>query len=547
MSKEQKNVALYMRYSSNNQREESIEAQHRICEDFCNKNGYKIVEIYIDKAISGTSDKRPQFQKMIKDSELDKFSLIICHKLDRFSRNKYDSALYKKKLKNNGVRVVSVTENLDDTPESVILESVIEGMAEYYSRNLAREVMKGLNENAYKCKHNGGYPPLGYNVKEDKTYIINESEAEAVELIFNMFLNDYTSGQMIAKLNSLGYKTKKGSLWTKNSLTSIVRNEKYTGTYIYNRCTSKDSNGHRNNHKNKSDDKIIRIEGGMPQIIDKELFEKVQEKLKHRKKTVQSSTKTTYLLSGLIKCSCGSSMHGNIRRAKRKTLNGVISKPEYISYRCGCRKNKSSIVCKNPEIRKEYLEDFVLYELEKNILEKETLSALLNNLNENLTKEREKINLNKTKYLKELKEIDKKHQNIINAIMNGMDQTYFKDALEKLSEEKDVINKKIALLSSTSYSEDISLSSLENHLKNLKTFILERNYPEIKTFIKNFVKEIIVSNEGVEVIFTPFFNFSKNFTEIQISRCKKRLDLYTPLKRCFTPNHYNNFFVQEVL
>ena len=111
---------------------------------------------------------------MIKDSELGLFDTLIVHKLDRFSRNRYDSAFYKKKLKDNNVRLISVLEHLDNSPESIILESVLEGMAEYYSVNLSREVMKGMKETALQCKHNGGLPPLGYEVAQDKTYIIKE-------------------------------------------------------------------------------------------------------------------------------------------------------------------------------------------------------------------------------------------------------------------------------------------------------------------------------------------------------------------------------------
>ena len=115
---------------------------------------------------------------MIKDSEK-KFKYLIIHKVDRFSRQKYDAAMYKHQLKVNGVTILSVTENLDNSPESIMLESVIEGMAQYYSVNLAREVMKGMKESAYDCKHLGGTPPLSYNVDPDtRKYIINENEAK---------------------------------------------------------------------------------------------------------------------------------------------------------------------------------------------------------------------------------------------------------------------------------------------------------------------------------------------------------------------------------
>ena len=178
-------AAAYARYSSDNQREESIEAQLRAIREYAARSGYEIINEYVDEARSATTDNRPAFQQMIADA--DQFKAIIVHKLDRFSRDRYNSAIYRRQLKKKGVSLVSVLDNLDGSPESIILESVLEGMAEYYSRNLAREVMKGLRETAYKCKHTGGIPPLGYDVLPDKSYTINDREAEEVRLIFKMY------------------------------------------------------------------------------------------------------------------------------------------------------------------------------------------------------------------------------------------------------------------------------------------------------------------------------------------------------------------------
>ncbi|MDD6906310.1 MAG: recombinase family protein, partial [Finegoldia magna] len=203
-----KKAVAYGRYSTDMQREESIDAQFRAIRDYCDRNKIELVSTYADEGISGTTDNRPEFQRMIKDAELGAFDYVIVHKLDRFSRSKYDSAIYKRKLKLAGVQLLSVLENLDGSPESLILESVLEGMSEYYSRNLSREVKKGMRENALKCKFNGGIPPLGYDIDDDKNYVINAHEAEAIKLIFDMFTKNYSYSEMMRKLNSLGYKTK---------------------------------------------------------------------------------------------------------------------------------------------------------------------------------------------------------------------------------------------------------------------------------------------------------------------------------------------------
>lgn len=204
-----KKAVAYARFSSDNQREESIDAQLRAIEEYASRNDILLIDTYVDQAKSATTDNRPSFQKMIKASDNKDFDYVIVHKLDRFSRDRYDSAIYKRKLKLNGVNVLSVLENLDNSPESVILESVLEGMNEYYSKNLAREVKKGLRENALKCKFNGGIPPLGYDVDENKELVINEHEAGAVRLIFDSYLTGHGYSQIIDALNELGYKTKK--------------------------------------------------------------------------------------------------------------------------------------------------------------------------------------------------------------------------------------------------------------------------------------------------------------------------------------------------
>lgn len=157
------NGVIYARYSSDNQREESIEGQLRECNDFAKRNDITIIDSYIDRAFSATTDRRPAFQKMIKDSAKNMFDVIIVWKLDRFARNRYDSAHYKAQLRKNGVNVISANENISEGSEGIILESVLEGMAEYYSADLSEKVIRGLTENAMKCKFNSDPITFGFN------------------------------------------------------------------------------------------------------------------------------------------------------------------------------------------------------------------------------------------------------------------------------------------------------------------------------------------------------------------------------------------------
>lgn len=274
-------VVAYARFSSDNQRVESIEAQERAIKEFCLKNNFNLVKVYKDEAISGTSVKdREKFVEMINDSKNKSFKFVVVHKFDRFARNRYDHALYEKRLEDNGVKLLSVLEQLNDSPESVILKPVLTGMNEYYSLNLSREVKKGLNENALKCVHNGGTVPLGYDIGEDRRYIINE--AEIVRTIFKLYLNGVGYANIADMLNKEGYRNKAGKEFRKTSVRDFLLNEKFVGNYVYGK---KDKNG-------KLTGKEIKIEGGMPQIISSEDFYRVQERINKRKKGARMTAVT---------------------------------------------------------------------------------------------------------------------------------------------------------------------------------------------------------------------------------------------------------------
>lgn len=484
--------------------DESIDAQIRAIEEYADKNDIKIVNKFIDRAKSATSDKRPAFQEMIKYCEADNtgISMVIVHKLDRFSRDKYDSAMYKQKLKVKGIRVVSVLENFDNSPESLILESVIEGMAQYYSANLAREVAKGQKENALKALHNGGDAPLGYDVAFDKTYLVNEEEAQAVKIIFDMYVNGYSYSNIIDKLNDLGYKTKRGNKFGKNSLHGILSNEKYTGVYVFNKTQRKGVNGKRNGHKQKSDDEIIKVEGGMPQIIDREVFLQAQEMMQKRKKAPGSHKATTlYLLTGLIRCGeCGHAMQGNRRKDKYGN--------DYISYRCGCRKQKRD--CKNKEIKRDYLEEFVLTELEKHVLNDEAIPVLSKALNERLKTKSNDNHEMLTNLRNKLEKVNKEIENILNAIMSGIVNNVLKNKLDELEKVKLNLELKINELSVESddvVSVDITEDQIRSMFGKFKDFVLTRNLPECKKFIGDYIKEVIVYKDHIEVVFNVVFSF----------------------------------------
>ena len=253
---ERKNAVIYARFSSDNQREESIEGQLRECKAFAEKNGYLIVGTYIDRAYSARTADRPDFQNMIKDSANKAFDYVIVWKLDRFSRNKYDSAIYKRNLKMNGVKVISATENILDTPEGVLLESVLEGLAQYYSADLAVKTVRGLTENALKCKFNGGLVTYGYTIDKDGHFQIDPATAPFVVTAFNMYADGYTMQEIADRINAMGARTKSGKLFAVNIVSNMLHNRRYTGEYRFRDIVHPD---------------------GIPAIIPIEFFESIRE------------------------------------------------------------------------------------------------------------------------------------------------------------------------------------------------------------------------------------------------------------------------------
>jgi len=354
MDHKQVRVACYARYSTSMQREESISAQMRAMKKFCDDNGWIIVKKYVDEAYSATTDKRPQFQEMITDSCKKEFDIVLVHKLDRFARNRYDSSLYKQKLRKNGVRLCSVLERIDNTPESILLEGLLESINEFYSANLARESMKGMKENALQCLHNGGSPGLGYDVDVTQHIIINVEEAKIVVMIYSMYLSGYSCKVIAEMLNEEGYVTKAGNPFKTFSVYGILVNEKYTGVYIFNRSEAKGYDHKRNSHRSKPPEEIIRIEGGIPAIISREVWEAAQKKRMSKSGKLKTS-EPMYLLSHKIFCGvCGSKMYGSIRYR--------YSTEPYYMYACHTKKAS----CSNPkQIEKTSLENYVVSLIQK--------------------------------------------------------------------------------------------------------------------------------------------------------------------------------------
>lgn len=402
-------AVVYARYSSAGQKEQSIDGQLAAAYKYAEAKGYQIVHEYIDRAMTGRNDDRDDFQRMLSDTGKHQFSVIIVWKVDRFGRNREEITFNKYRCKKNGVRVEYVAENMPEGPESVILEAVLEGMAEYYSLQLSQNVKRGLLENAKHHKAVSGTPPLGYKLTEDKHFEVDPDTAPLVRVIYEKYAAGETLFEIIRYLNNAGYKTPRGKPFARTSLDKLLKNEKYIGIYKF-----KD---------------IIYDEDAVPALIDKDLFYKVQDMLeKNKRAPVKNWNYSDYLLTGKLFCGhCGDPMVGKAGHGK--------SGRKYDYYIC--KKND-----KKP-VRKEWIEETVLQEVHRILDDDEIFQMIVDNTWEYYleqdTKEHEREAM-----LKQIADIEKGIANLSKAVEQGMPFDVVSGRLDELSGQKIALQKAIA-------------------------------------------------------------------------------------------------------
>ena len=401
---------IYARYSSDNQKEESIDGQLRECKAYAEKNGIQIVDTYIDRALSAKTDNRPRFQQMIKDSASKHFEVILVWKLDRFARNRYDSAHYKNMLRKNGVKVVSITETISQGAEGILLESLLEGMAEYYSVELAEKVTRGMMENALKCKYNGGTLPIGYKVDKEQNYLIDEVTAPAVVLAFKSYAEGMSMQHIANMLNYQGVRTHKKTKLDVDIVARMLHNRKYIGEYKF---------------------KDVITPGGIPAIVDKELFELVQEKMKQNKKApAKHKAEDEYLLTTKLYCGkCQCLMVGESGTSRTKFVHRY--------YKCVSVKNHKG--CDKKTVKKAWIEDIVVDSIRRLIMNDETIEYLTDQALETFNKESTVLPILQKQYAQTLTAIN----NLITAMEKGIITPTTKERMEELEAEKSELSIRI--------------------------------------------------------------------------------------------------------
>ena len=413
------NAAVYARYSSANQREESIDGQLRECHRYAERFGFTVIKEYTDAAISGRSDARPSFQRMIKDSESHAFQALIVWKLDRFARNRYDSAIYRNTLMKNGVKIYSVMENISDGPEGIILEGLMESLAEYYSANLSENIKRGCYDAALNHRV-FGKPPIGLKKATDGTYEIDPVTAPIVQRIFQ----EYVAGRSIAQirdgLNADGLRTADGKEFTHNSFHRILSNEKYIGVYDF---------------------QGVRDEHAIPAIIGRDMWEKAQAMI-HRviprkRHQAPETAPAPYLLATKLFCGhCMEPMTGESARSK----NGEI----YRYYSCNGTKSRYRNGCTKKRVSKDWIESEVIRVVMDEILTDQNIELLADAFEKAQHDDHDAVLIRAQE--SQLAEVNRKITNINNAIAEGIWSASTADMLRDLEQTRSGLQESIAAL-----------------------------------------------------------------------------------------------------
>ena len=406
-----KTAVAYARYSSAQQRDVSIEQQLKDIRAFAEREGYTIIHEYADHAKSGfkNSDRRTDFRAMLLAASTGAFDTVLAWKVDRFGRNRRESAMFKGQLADHGVSVVYAMEPIPDGAAGCLTEGMLEAIAEWYSRNLSENVKRGKRDNATKCMFNGNRL-FGYRRGPDGHYALDDAEAAVVRRIFTLYSQGYSCVSIARILNDEGITTRQGFPFRTSTIIYMVTNDSYTGVYKYN---------------------DLRIEGGIPAIIDRELFDQCQLL---RSKTARHFEKHPgeYLLTGKCICGyCGSKAHG---------YSGYSKGRKYHYYLCRQRKNEKT--CSAPMIRKELLEDCVVNYLFDNVLTGDLLDAFIDQVASAL--ESAAVNSPVEKMKSYLQEVTRKIGNINNAIADGIWTKETASILSDLSAKAESLRRDIA-------------------------------------------------------------------------------------------------------
>jgi len=425
---------IYARYSDHRQKDASIEQQVDAATKRAAEDGITITEVYADRALSGKTDKRPNFQRMMRDAEKGRFSYVLAWKSNRMGRNMLQALMTETKLAELGIKVSYVEEDFDDSAAGRFALRSMMNVNQFYSENMAEDIQRGMRDNAANCKITNGQLPYGYTRGPDKTYMLDDTRADVVREIFSRVADGDAFSDIAATLNARGIKTGRGQDWGKSSFQAILKNERYTGVYIY-------------------DD--IRVDGGIPQIITPDLYWRVQEVLKMKKNPQGRGRRmAAYLLTGKLYCgSCERPMVGVSGTGRGGVLHHYYS----------CNGSRVDKTCDRNPVSRDWLEYEVAAAIKTHIMRPDVIAVIADMAMGFSAKTIEDSTLGILS--DDLAENQKGIKNIMTAIEQGIITPTTKDRLEALEAEQAQIKIKISLARA-----DVVDIKREDVLSWLKTF-----------------------------------------------------------------------------
>lgn len=406
---------IYARYSSHNQRDVSIEQQIEACRKHAAELGLTIIATYEDRAISGRTDNRPAFQRMMHDAENGKFSYVLAWKSNRMGRNMMQAMVNESRLMDCGIKVYYAEEDFDDSAAGRFALRSMMNVNQFYSDNLAEDVRRGLMDNASKCMANGKQP-LGYKRGEDGKVVVDEPAAAIVREVYTRVASGELFTDIARDLNRRGIKTADKGEWNKNSFHRLCSNEKYRGIYIYG---------------------DVRIEGGIPAIIDDTLWYKVQEALRVKKLKRNGRHRPgdeDYLLTGKLRCGkCGGYMIGMSGRSKTGEIH----------YYYTCQNRRVGHTCDKKNIRRDVIEPAVAQAIKEYCLTDDAIEWIADKTVEYWEKADRNLQLDSIEG--DLAAVQSSISNVMKAIEMGVVTETTRDRLIELEKQRTDLKSKLAL------------------------------------------------------------------------------------------------------
>ncbi len=403
---------IYARYSAGpNQTDQSIEGQVADCRAYAEREGIRIVEVYADHHISGKSlEGRDELKRLLYDAEHHKFDCVIVWKIDRLGRDRYDLANCKMKLKRAGVELRYAKESVPDGPEGIILESVLEGLAEYYSADLRQKVTRGIRESAKKGIYCGASIPIGYKLDEGRHVIVDEPAAAGVQEAFKMHIAGAKIKDILAMFKRRGIKTSRGSDVSAGVLHRILRNERYIGSW-----------------------ELAGVPLSVPGIIDEDLFMEAQKHFKTSRNNASGNAKTDYLLSGKVVCGyCGATVRGHCGKSHTGAMH----------YYYACGNKKDGHPCELETVKRDLLENTVIDAICSDMLTEDMIERIIDRIMELQEEDQKHEHLHVLE--RQLADAQKKQEKLLDALEIAPDVSGLIDRLRAVDDEIKGLKSEIA-------------------------------------------------------------------------------------------------------